>query len=154
MRVLVISDSHGNYPHALKAHELAGPVDHIIHLGDGAEDARLMAQVLEVPVLQVAGNCDPDPRLPQELTLDFGPCRVYLTHGNRLLVKSGLRQLVGRGLELGAAVVLYGHTHRSAVQRESGMLLVNPGSLRQGFPGSYAILTLTGTEAHAEIFAL
>ena len=154
MRVLVISDSHGNYPWALKAHELAGPVDQIIHLGDGAEDARLMEQVLEVPVLRVGGNCDPDPSLPREITVDFGPCRVYLTHGNSLLVKSGLRQLIGRGIEVGAGVVLYGHTHRPAVLRESGMLLVNPGTLKQGFPASYAILTLTGTEASAEIFGL
>jgi putative phosphoesterase len=154
MRVLVISDSHGNYPHLLKAHELAGPVDHIIHLGDGAEDAHQMEQLLEVPVLRVAGNCDADPRLPQELTLELGQCRVYLTHGNRHLVKTGLRQLVGRGIEVGAQVVLYGHTHRPAVQTESGMLFVNPGTLKQGFSESYAILTVTGTEARAEIFGL
>ena len=154
MRLLVISDSHGNYPHALKAHELAGPVDHIIHLGDGAEDAELMSQLLEVPVLRVAGNCDPDPRLPQELTMDFGSCRVLLIHGNRQLVKSGLRQLAEKGAEVGAEVVLYGHTHRPAVQMVSGMLFVNPGTLRQGFPGSYAILTITDAEAHAEIFLL
>jgi uncharacterized protein len=154
MRFLVISDSHGNYPHALKAHELAGAVDHIIHLGDGAEDALLMGQVLEQPVLRVAGNCDPDPLLPQELTLDFGPCRLLLVHGNRQMVKSGLRQLVEKGAEVGATVVLYGHTHRPAVQTESGMLLVNPGTLKQGFPGSYAILTLSETEASAEVFAL
>jgi uncharacterized protein len=154
MRLLVISDSHGNYPHAFKAHQLAGPVDHIIHLGDGAEDARLLAQVLEVPVILVAGNCDPDPRLPQELTLDFGQYRVLLTHGNRQMVKSGLKQLVGKGIEAGAKVVLYGHTHCSAVQTEAGILFVNPGTLKEGFPGSYAILTLGKTEAHAEIFPL
>ena len=154
MRVLVISDSHGNYPQLLKAHELAGPVDHIIHLGDGAEDARLMEQVLEVSVLQVAGNCDPDPRLPLELTLELGGCRLYLAHGNRHLVKSGLRQLIERGIEVGARVVLYGHTHRPAVQVESGLLLVNPGTLKQGFPRSYAILTINGSEVQAEIRGL
>ena len=154
MRLLVISDSHGNYPHALRAHQLASPVDHIIHLGDGAEDARLMEQLLEVPVLRVAGNCDADPQLPLELTLDFGGCRIFLTHGNRELVKSGMRELIGKGLEAKARVVLYGHTHRPAVHSESGMLLVNPGTLKQGFPESYAILTVTGTEARAEIFGL
>ena len=154
MRLLVISDSHGNYPRALKAHESAGPVDHIIHLGDGAEDARLMAQVLEVPVLQVAGNCDPDPLLPQELVLEFAGCRILLIHGNRQLVKSGLSQLVGKGIEVGAMVVLYGHTHRPAVQTESGLLLVNPGALKQGFAGSYAILTITERQVHAQIFPL
>jgi len=154
MRLLVMSDSHGNYPHTLRAHELAGPVDHIIHLGDGAEDALLLGQLLEVPVFRVAGNCDMDPRLPLELTLDFGGCRVFLTHGNRHLVKSGLRQLVDKGLEVGAGVILYGHTHQPALQTVAGMLVVNPGALKQGFPGSYAILTLTGSEVHAEIFPL
>jgi uncharacterized protein len=154
MKLLVISDSHGNYIHALKAHQLAGPVDHIIHLGDGSDDARLMEEVLEVPVHRVAGNCDFDAQLPKELTLEFGGCRIFLTHGNRHLVKSGLGQLIGKGAEVGATVVLYGHTHLPAVESAKGMLLVNPGALKEGFPGSYAIVTVDGTRARAEIFGL
>ena len=154
MKLLVISDSHGNYPHALKAHQMAGPVDHIIHLGDGAEDAGMMEQVLEVPVHRVAGNCDYDTGLPYDLTLEFGECRVFLTHGNRQLVKSGLTRLIGKGIEVGATVVLYGHTHMPAVASAQGMLLVNPGALKEGVKGSYAIVTLEGTEARAEIFGL
>lgn len=151
MKLLVISDSHGNYSHALKAHELAGPVDHIIHLGDGADDARLMEEVLEVPVVRVAGNCDCEPQLPKELTLEIDDCRVLVTHGNRQSVKAGLGQLIGRGVEVGASVVLYGHTHLPAVQSAEGMLLVNPGALKSGFPASYAIVTVDGTEVRAEI---
>ncbi|GFO70538.1 phosphoesterase [Geomonas limicola] len=152
MRILVISDSHGNFPLALKAHELAGPVDHIIHLGDGADDAELLAEVLEVPVLRVAGNCDFDASLPRELILEIGPCRVLATHGNHQGVKSGLSFLIERGIEVGAGVILYGHTHLPAVQIESGMLLVNPGTLKQGFPASYAILTVQHGEPRAELF--
>jgi hypothetical protein len=154
MKLLVISDSHGNYPHALKAHAAAGPVDHIIHLGDGSEDARLMEELLGVPVLRVAGNCDCDAQLPQELTLELGECRVLLTHGNRQLVKSGLTQLIRKGIEVGARVVLYGHTHLPAVQVAAGMLFVNPGALKQGSTGSYAIVTVNGAKARAEIFVL
>jgi putative phosphoesterase len=154
MKVLVISDSHGNYTHALKAHELAGPVDHIIHLGDGADDAGLLEQVLEVPVHRVAGNCDCDTELPLDLTLELGEYRVFLTHGNRQQVKSGLKHLIGKGMEVGAAVVLYGHTHQAAVASAEGMLLVNPGTLKQGVNGSYAILTLDEDEPKAEIFAI
>lgn len=154
MKLLVISDSHGNYPHVLKAHELAGPVDHVIHLGDGSEDARLMEEVLEVPVHRVAGNCDLEPQLPKELTLEFGDCRVLVTHGNRHFVKSGLGQLIGRGVEVGASVVLYGHTHLPSVRSAEGMLLVNPGPLKEGLPASYAIVTVDGTGASAEIHTL
>jgi uncharacterized protein len=154
MKILVISDSHGNYSHAFKAHELAGPVDHIIHLGDGSDDARMLEEVLEVPVHRVAGNCDYDPVLPKEMTLEIGECRVLLTHGNRQMVKSGLGELIGKGKEVGANLVLYGHTHLPAVDSAQGMLLVNPGALKEGFPGSYAIVTVDGTEASAEIYGL
>lgn len=154
MKLLVISDSHGNYPQALRAHTLAGPVDYIIHLGDGSEDARLMEELLELPVLRVAGNCDCDTRVPRELVLDFGECRILLAHGNQYFVKSGLRQLIDKGIAVGARVVLYGHTHQPAIKTAAGMLLVNPGALKQGFPGSYAIVTLNGTEASAELFEL
>lgn len=154
MKILVISDSHGNYSHAFKAHELAGPVDHIIHLGDGSDDARMLEEVLEVPVHRVAGNCDFDPVLPKEMTLEIGECRVLLTHGNRHMVKSGLGALIGRGKEVGANLVLYGHTHLPAVDSAHGMLLVNPGALKEGFPASYAIITVDGTQAKAEIYGL
>lgn len=154
MRVLVISDSHGNYAHAFRAHQLAGPVDHIVHLGDGSEDARLMEEVLGVPVHRVAGNCDLDTRLPTEMTLELGQCRVLATHGNRHRVKSGLQQLIGKGTQAGATVVLYGHTHLPKIVSVDGMLLVNPGALKEGVPGSYAIVTLDGATASAEIFTL
>jgi uncharacterized protein len=154
MKLLVISDSHGNYAHAFKAHELAGPVDHVIHLGDGCDDARMLEEVLEVPVHRVAGNCDFEPEVPKELTLDFGDCRIFVTHGNRQLVKSGLGQLIGKGMEAKAALVLYGHTHLPSVQSAEGMLLVNPGALKPGFPMSYAIVTVEGAEVRAEIYGI
>lgn len=151
MRLLVISDSHGNYAHAFMAHQLAGPVDHIVHLGDGSEDARLLEEVLEVPVHRVAGNCDQDRRLPTELTLELGGCRIFVTHGNRYQVKSGLQLLISKGIEVGATVVLYGHTHLPDVFATDGILLVNPGTLMKGAQGSYAIVTLKGETASAEI---
>lgn len=133
---------------------MAGPVDHIVHLGDGSEDARMMQEVLEVPVHRVAGNCDLDFRLPNEMTLEFGEYRILATHGNRHQVKSGLKQLIHKGVEVGASVVLYGHTHLARVESAEGMLLVNPGTLKEGTPGSYAIVTLDGASARAEIFSL
>ncbi|GFO56143.1 phosphoesterase [Geomonas sp. Red276] len=154
MKLLVISDSHGNYPQAFKAHELAGPVDHIIHLGDGSEDAKLLEEVLEVPVLRVAGNCDCDPQLPRELTLKFGDCQVLVTHGNRQAVKSGLGELIGRGKQVGANLILYGHTHLPAVEAADGMLLINPGSLKEGGSASYAVITVEGDEVGAVIHGI
>ena len=69
-------------------------------------------------------------------------------------VKSGLTQLIGKGLEVGATVILFGHTHLPAVVSSAGMLLVNPGALKEGLPGSYAIVSVQGATASAEIFRL
>lgn len=154
MRLLVISDSHGNYAHAFRAHQMAGDVDGIIHLGDGSEDARMLEEVLGVTVHKVAGNCDFDRGLPAQLTLELGECRILATHGNRERVKSGLKELIGKGIEAGASVVLYGHTHRPAVEAAHGMLLVNPGQLKEGFPGSFAIVTIHGATASAELYPI
>ncbi|MBJ6727618.1 metallophosphoesterase family protein [Geomesophilobacter sediminis] len=152
MRILVLSDSHGNYGRALKAHELAGAVDHVVHLGDGEEDARLLEDVLEIPVLRVAGNCDLGSRLPQERLVRFGNTPVLITHGNRYHVKGGLAHLARRGREAGAAVVLYGHTHLAQVDQDDEILLINPGAL-QGNRGSYAIVTIEAGRIEAELFS-
>ncbi|BCG46340.1 phosphodiesterase, MJ0936 family [Citrifermentans bremense] len=154
MRLLVISDSHGNYAHAFRAHQMAGDVDGIVHLGDGSEDARMLEEVLGVTVHKVAGNCDFDRCLPAELTLELGECRILATHGNRERVKSGLKELIGKGVAAKASVVLYGHTHLPAVEAADGMLLVNPGPLKEGLPGSFAIVTVHGATASAEIYPL
>lgn len=151
MRLLVISDSHGNYAHAFKAHQMAGAVDGIIHLGDGSEDARMLEEVLGVTVHKVAGNCDFDRGLPAQLTLELGECRILATHGNRERVKSGLKELIEKGIAAKASVVLYGHTHTAAVEAAHGMLLVNPGTLKGGLAGSFAIVTIHGATASAEL---
>jgi uncharacterized protein len=49
-------------------------------------------------------------------------------------------------------VVLYGHTHLPAVDSAEGMLLVNPGPLKEGLTPSYAVLTVDGGEVQAELF--
>lgn len=153
MKILVMSDSHGNYAQALKAHQLAGAVDHVVHLGDGAEDARLLEDVLEIPVIRVAGNCDTEMGLPAERCITFGESRFLLTHGNRYQVKSGLALLKRKGTEVGADVVLYGHTHQAAIEKSDELLLVNPGELKSG-QGSYAIITVAEGEASARILKL
>ena len=127
MKILVCSDSHGDYARLFRAHETAGPADLTVHLGDGAEDARLLEEVLEVPVVALAGNCDHGSTLPGEILLTLEGARVFATHGHRYGVKGGLARLAARGSELGATVVLYGHTHLPAVTREGGILFLNPG---------------------------
>jgi hypothetical protein len=144
MRILVISDSHGNSPLTLQACAMAGDFDILFHLGDGAEDAETLAHALDVRVIHVAGNCDTGSASPRELILECEGKKLLLMHGDAYGVKNGLAMLEKRAREAGADAVLFGHTHRATVTTLSGILAVNPGTLmRVAQHKSFAILEIT-----------
>jgi hypothetical protein len=144
MRILLLSDSHGNFPLALKACETAEPFDCLLHLGDGADDAELLAHTLEIEVVQVAGNCDIGSDAPREVLWECEGKKLLLVHGDVYGVKNGLGRLEARAAAVGADAVLFGHTHRAAVTTLSDILAVNPGTLMRGAAHtSFAILEIT-----------
>ena len=60
MRIVVLSDSHGftgRLSTVLTVAEQSGPIDAILHLGDGYYDLKDLGVDLP-PVYHVAGNCD------------------------------------------------------------------------------------------------
>lgn len=155
MKVLVISDTHGNVDRALSAHTLSEPVDAVIHLGDGSADADLLRFVLDVPVVSVAGNCDPCSDAPRELLWECEGKRILLTHGDTYQVKSGQGRLLLRSIELKAEAVLFGHTHQAFCEVYSGVLLLNPGALANHVSRrSYAVLTITQGKISSQHFEM
>lgn len=155
MKALVISDTHGNTARAFSAHTLSEPVDIIIHLGDGSADAELLREVLDVPVINVAGNCDPGSNAPRERVWECEGKRILLTHGDAYLVKSGLANLRQRALEIGVDAVLFGHTHLGIVENSSWPVLINPGTLsNQSRQRSYAVLVITPEGITARHYAV
>ena len=152
MRILVISDTHGNYPLAVRAIDQAGLADHIIHLGDVTDDATTIEYALGKSVIKVAGNCDPASTAPKELCVSFSNRNILITHGDRYNVKSGLSQLRMKARSTKSHVVLYGHTHMADISRSEGILFVNPGSLAEACSTkSIASITITGNRISAEI---
>jgi putative phosphoesterase len=155
MRILVISDTHGNSPLALKACEMAAPFDALIHLGDGADDATHLGHALEVPVIHVAGNCDIGSASPRELLWECEEKKLLLVHGDAYGVKNGLGRLERRAGEVGADAVLFGHTHRATVTTLSGLLTVNPGTLMSSTQlTTFATLEITPQGITATIFEI
>ena len=143
MRILLVSDTHGNQPALLKAHASAGLVDIIIHLGDGEADGELLSAVADCPVLQIAGNCDLGSNAPRELVCEWNRVRFLLCHGDRYGVKAGFSRLIERGAEAGVEVILYGHTHLALTEEHDGIRLINPGTMNRQAPfHSYAVLEL------------
>lgn len=131
MRIIVISDSHGN-KQALDTAFLRNPdADLFLHLGDGERDVD--AFITENPayasrVIHVAGNCDFN-----SLSNDFEiipACghKIFLTHGHRYNVKSGLETIKKTAVNLGCDIILYGHTHVRYNKYEDGLYIMNPGS--------------------------
>ena len=138
MRILVLSDSHGNTYNLRKAIQQQPSADMIIFLGDGERDFELCKT--DKPVISVRGNCDWGSTLPAFAVTEEMGYKIYCTHGFAEMVKYGNQELVMRAKEYHAHIALYGHTHNPVTSYEDGLWLVNPGSIHNG---SYAVVDLT-----------
>lgn len=153
MKVLVISDSHGNTKRVFDVYSQVEPVDAVVHLGDGSADADMLRDALDVPVIGVAGNCDPGSMTPRELVWECEGKRLLLTHGDAYQVKSGLARLRQRAVEVGVDAALFGHTHHGICEHSSVMMLINPGSLASySDHRTYAVLCITPQEITCQHF--
>lgn len=142
MRVLVVSDSHGmigRLGSILMAAEAEGPLDAIIHLGDGYSDLDEFSGDGLPPRYQVAGNCDLGRDGGQEI-ISLSGARLLLTHGHRYQVRQGVENLLGEARLEKVQAALYGHTHVQKCQWAGGLLLLNPGA---AMDGRYAILRIS-----------
>ena len=141
MRVVVLSDSHGftgRLSTILSVAEQGGPIEAIIHLGDGYYDLRDLGADRMPPIHQVAGNCD----YFRSDTLDIvtlSQARILLTHGHHQHVKNGTDDLLAFAINENVHAALYGHTHIQKCEWRSGILLLNPGAAQSG---CYAILNI------------
>ncbi|MHC1697893.1 MAG: YfcE family phosphodiesterase [Geobacteraceae bacterium] len=152
MKIAVLSDTHGNYPLAIKMLDRISGLDCIIHLGDVLHDAHIIEQALSIPVMKLAGNCDSTPKTSRELLLNFCNRSIFISHGDLYRVRSGIDMIYEKASSVSADIVLYGHTHVPAVQKKGEILLVNPGSLKEAeVPQSLAIIHLHDKEVSAEI---
>lgn len=148
MRIMIVSDTHGREENLERALEEAGRIDRLIHLGDveGGEDyIRMITGV--IPVNMVAGNCDYwSSDLPEEIVLELGEHKAFLTHGHLYGVNGGVRHLRTKALEKGADIAMFGHTHRPYLEEDEGVLILNPGSLsfprQEGRDPSYLIMEM------------
>lgn len=141
-RICVISDSHGAGFHMRRFAALAKRerFDAIVFCGDGIGDIRWLETELSRKVDCVAGNCDWRNDVVRELFLSFGGVGFLVVHGHLFgSVRYDLSELSFRAEEIGAAVALFGHTHRPTAEYCGPILMVNPGALKDG---RYAVLEI------------
>lgn len=151
MRIGVLSDTHGLLrPEALAA--LRG-ADHILHAGD-VGNFDFLTQLRELaPVTAIRGNVDTHgdcAQLPATEAIELGGHLVYMLHS--------IDDLDLKPDAAGISVVIYGHSHKPAIQQHKGVLYLNPGSCgprRFNLPVTVAHLTLEpGQEPVATIVDL
>lgn len=130
MRVLVVSDNHGDQDHLVYALRNEGHIDYLIHLGDSEMIDLELRELIECPYVVVAGNCDYFSSFPKGQTVDLGAHRIYATHGHLHDVRYGLSELEKTARSAKADIVMFGHTHVPLLEQKDGITFLNPGSIR------------------------
>ena len=157
MKLGVLSDTHGITSAAIKAVNKMGAIDALVHAGDHYHDAQQLKSILRIPVYAVRGNCDPYSIGQEELIINIGGHKLFITHGHLFQAKSTLQLLFYRAQELGANIVIFGHTHIPLVASESNILLFNPGSTTRPQPGyqaSFGLINIASQGVTGETFEL
>ena len=143
MRILVVSDTHGDTAALHQAIFSQPAAEIVIHLGDGEYDVQqVRASFPQKMFLQVCGNCDVGSRLPATGEFTAEGVSIFYTHGHLYHVKWEQSSILEAARQHGAGILLYGHTHVPVSTYENGLHILNPGSLR-GFNGSYGFIDIT-----------
>ena len=143
MRILVVSDTHGDTQSFKKVLDNSRDAEVVIHCGDGAAEVEyLRSYYPEKMFISVKGNCDLCCEAPNVEVRSIEGKKLFITHGNMYGVKSGLYTLSCAARQEGADIAIFGHTHVPCEIYDDGLYLFNPGSLR-GYGGSYGYIDIS-----------
>lgn len=143
MKIVVISDTHGDLESIYKVIDDNIDAELFIHAGDSCVLPH------QIPLFRIVkGNCDLGLDYPNELTIKTEYGDIYVTHGHTLysispyLIESK-----------NAKVFIFGHTHKKYFEKINESYVLNPGSLvkpRDGSKGTYAIIYLDKNKCDVE----
>ncbi|MDO5026973.1 MAG: metallophosphoesterase [Tissierellia bacterium] len=129
MKIAIVADSHGDVSMLVNKLDLLKDCDLLIHLGDYDSDVDQISKFLDIKMEVVRGNNDYSSRFDKDKVLNIEGHKIFLTHGNNYNVYFGLERLYYKAKDLGADIVLYGHTHYYYYEDLGDVKILNPGSL-------------------------
>lgn len=137
MRIVVVSDSHGDRYGMFEALEKEPTAEYVYFLGDGYREFEDLECAYEgrLGFVKVRGNCDLGCNFAARDIRTVNNCKIYATHGYMERVKYGIYELEHEARRENCNLVLFGHTHEKLNTYRDGILFFNPGSLRDGFYG-------------------
>lgn len=133
MKLLVVSDSHGDNESLEKLALIYPNMDLYLHLGDSESDEFSIK-----PFISVKGNCDFYPNFENRLIIPTPLGNIFASH-YQFISKN---ELVGNKTRF----FLHGHTHKRRFDTINDITYLNPGSIsfsRDGHDLSYMILEIT-----------
>ncbi len=126
-RIMVVSDTHRHIEHIVRTLDNIKAFDMIIHLGDNTVDADNLKKLYPgKELISVKGNTDLSME-KAEVFCEIEGKKFFITHGHLYGVKTDLFRIYMRGEELGAEVILFGHTHIPLCEKKENILMLNPG---------------------------
>jgi putative phosphoesterase len=127
MHLGLISDTHSFvHPEALV---LFSNVDKIIHAGDIGNEDVIVALERLAPVHAVAGNMDgllKARHYPEKMIIEVEGSKILLVHIPPR-IQTGKSDYSPRE-QLGADILIHGHTHMARIETKGDILIINPGS--------------------------
>lgn len=153
MKILVVSDTHGEMPVDIKSMDF----DAVIHagdIGDASFFGALNNAVGEKNLYAVYGNTDfvLSGYLPESVSADIGNLKFFIVHN----LTAPHRILPANESAMNAAkteIVVFGHTHTPLAEERGGRIFINPGSLgKVGLTGHRSFATAeTDADGNIEI---
>ena len=144
MKILLVSDSHGDYQALDQLAAKYPNMDLYLHAGDSEQDEFSIK-----PFISVRGNCDHYYDFPNYLVIPSPIGNIYVQH-TPYVSKSVIN-------EHNAKIVIHGHTHVRRNETKNGILFINPGAIsyaRDKFNGSYAIIEIDSKNVEAKFYTL
>ena len=143
MKILVVSDTHGEMPIDIKKMDFDA-VMHAGDIGDAAFFGALNTAAGEKNLYAVSGNTDfvLSGYLPENVSTNMGGLNFFMVHNltapHRILPANESAMNAAK-----AEIVVFGHTHTPLVEERNGRIFINPGSLGK--------VGLTGRRSFAEV---
>ncbi|KPN95492.1 metallophosphoesterase [Lysinibacillus sp. ZYM-1] len=153
MKILIMSDTHGDSHVIDKVRSFYPEIDLLIHCGDS--ELPFVHDALK-GMKKVRGNCDREKAFPEEEIFTVDDVKVFVTHGHLFNVKDSMLSLTYRAKELNAQIVCFGHSHILGAEMIDDILFINPGSLlkpRGRKEKSFAVLEIEDSAYKVEFWA-
>ncbi len=147
MRLLVISDVHGDFSKMESIIESNKDCDLKLYLGDFQTSLEHEKELAAKFDYVVRGNTDND-YSPMEVLFEVDGVKIFMVHGHRYYdgVNYVSKLMIAEEAKTkGATLAIHGHDHKASISTEDGVLVFNPGSPsfpRFGSVESYGIIEI------------